>query len=194
MGLTPVTKGNIATIVTALEMRDRPRPAPLPESPLRLVKWHQCAAETYRDLFRRVGGPWLWFSRLVLSDTDLTDIIHNADVTLWAVVDRQGIEVGILELDFRTQNECELVYFGLVPELAGKGHGKWLMSHALNFAWRKEVNRVWVHTCTLDHHSALMFYQRCGFTPYETAVETFPDPRLIGLYPRDFAPHIPLLP
>jgi GNAT superfamily N-acetyltransferase len=194
MGVTPVPKGQIATIVTALEMRERPRPAPLPSSPLRLVRWPDCAPETYRALFRRVGGPWLWFSRLVLSDEALTQILHNSDVTLWAVTDPKGIEVGILELDFRTPRQCELAYFGLVPELAGKGHGKWLMAHALNAAWRPDIERVWVHTCTLDHPSAAAFYQRSGFKVYETAVEIFPDPRLIGLYPKDLAPHIPILP
>jgi GNAT superfamily N-acetyltransferase len=194
MGVTPVPKGQIATIVTALEMRERPRPAPLPSSPLRLIQWKDCAPEKYRALFRRVGGPWLWFSRLVLSDEALIQIIHDSDVRLWAVTDPQGIEVGILELDFRTPGQCELAYFGLVPELAGKGYGKWLMAHALNAAWRPDIERVWVHTCTLDHPSAPAFYQRSGFAVYETAVEIFPDPRLIGLYPRDFAPHIPILP
>ncbi len=192
MGLTPVAKGELATIVTALEMQERPRPAPLPACPLQLVRWQDQTPDKYRALFRRVGAPWLWFSRLIMSDQQITDIIHHPDVALFAVLDPKGVEVGILELDFRTAGQCELAFLGLVPELAGQGFGRWLMAHALTLAWRKDVSRVWVHTCTLDHPAALGFYRKSGFSPYEIAVEQFADPRLLGIHPRDAAPHIPL--
>ncbi len=193
MGLIPVQPGEVATIVTSLEMLERPRPAPLPASPLRLARWERPGIERYRALFRRVGGPWLWFSRLVMDDDRLRAILDDDNVRIWAVVDRAGIEVGMLELDFRTSGECELSYVGLIPELAGKGHGRWLMAHALAMAWGKDVRRVWVHTCTLDHPGALAFYRRSGFVPYQRTIETFADPRVAGILPDDCAPHYPLL-
>ncbi len=193
MGLTPVPAGQLATIVTSLDMRVKPRPAPLPASPLSLKRWVQPTPDAYRTLFRRVGGPWLWFSRLVMDDDQLVAMIHDPAVRIWAVIDPRGIEVGLLELDFRTAQQCEIGYFGLVPELTGKGAGRWLMAHCLAQAWTKTIERVWVHTCTLDHPSALGFYQKSGFTPFERAVETFEDPRLIGVLPENSAPHIPLL-
>ena len=55
------------------------------------------------------------------------------------------------------------------------------------------MNRVHVHTCTLDHPAALGAYRRAGFTPYRRAVERFPDPRRVGILPRDCAPQVPLL-
>ena len=128
-----------------------------------------------------------------MSDAALLAIIHHEAVRIWAVLDTRGVEVGILELDFRVADQCEISYFGLVPELAGKGLGGWLMAHALANAWIKSVKRVWVHTCTLDHPSALGFYMRHGFIAYERAVETFVDPRLAALLPMDAAPHIPML-
>ncbi len=193
MALIPVAAGDVATIVTSLEMLARPRPAPMPESPLRLVRWERPAIDRYRALFRRVGGPWLWFSRLVMADDALAAILHDDDIRIWAVVDRAGIEVGMLELDFRTAGQCELSYVGLIPELAGQGHGRWLMAHALAMAWGKDVTRVWVHTCTLDHPGALGFYRRSGFVPYRRTVETFADPRVAGVLPADAAPHYPVL-
>lgn len=193
MSLTPIPAGQVATIVTSLEMRARPKPRPLPASDLRLTRWTQPGLARYRALFRRVGEPWLWFSRLVIPDADVTRIIEDGRVHIFAVEDRAGIEVGMLELDFREPGQCELAYFGLVPELAGKGHGRWLMTQALAMAWAPGVERLWVHTCTLDHPSALNFYRAQGFTPFVRAVETFPDPRLTGHLPRDAAPHIPLL-
>lgn len=193
MPLTPVPSSEIATIVTSLEMRERPRPRPMPSSDLRLVRWPEPAIGKYLALFRRIGEPWLWFSRLVMPESAVAAIIGDSRVHVYAVIDRAGIEVGMLELDFREAGQCELAYFGLVPELNGRGHGRWLMAHALGLAWAKEVRRVWVHTCTLDHPSALNFYRAQGFVPFARAVETFPDPRLASVLPQSAAPHVPIL-
>lgn len=193
MPLTPVDGGQVATIVTSLEMRERPRPRPMPSSELRLVRWTAPDLARYRALFRRVGEPWLWFSRLVMVDAEVAAIIGDSRVHVFAVADRQGIEIGMLELDFRQEGQCELGYFGLVPELAGRGHGRWLMAQAMALAWTKGIDRVWVHTCTLDHPSALNFYRAQGFVPFARAVEIFPDPRLTGHLPESAAPHVPIL-
>ena len=193
MALTPVPADEIATIVTTLEMTTRPAARPLPDSPLRLVAWSAPDLAKYRALFRRVGAPWLWFSRLVMDDATLARIIHDPAVAIFAAIDRAGIEVAMLELDFREHGACELVYVGLIPELTGQGHGRWLMAHALMRAWTKRVERVWVHTCTLDHPSALGFYRASGFTATSRTIETFADPRIAGALPRDAAPQIPLL-
>jgi hypothetical protein len=50
-----------------------------------------------------------------------------------------------------------------------------------------------VHTCSLDHPAALPAYRRAGFVPFKRAIERFPDPRLLGILPRDCAPQIPLI-
>lgn len=193
MPLIPVPADHLASVVTALEMRDRPRPRPLPASPFQVVHWPAPASERYRTLFRRVGAPWLWYSRLVMPEPDLRRILDDPNIAIYAVTDRSGIELGMLELDFRSPAACEIGYFALVPELVGKGHGGWLMGHALALAWRKDVERVWVHTCTLDHPRALGFYQRHGFVAYRRTLETFADPRLSGALPADAAPQIPCL-
>lgn len=193
MGLTPVPGDRLATIVTTLEMRERPRPRALPDAPLALVRWPAPAADKYRTLFARVGARWLWFSRLAMDDAALLAIVHDPDVHVHAVTDRAGIEVGMLELDFRHPGACEIGYFALVPELAGRGLGRWLMAQALARAWARGVERVWLHTCTLDHPGALGFYRAQGFTPVSRTIETFDDPRVNGLLPRDAAPQVPLL-
>lgn len=193
MALIAVEPGMVAAVVTHLEMRERPRPAPIPPAPLQLVRWKTPRLDTYRALFRRVGEPWLWFSRLVMSDESLGAIIHDPMVEIYAVTDPRGIEVGLLELDFRAMPDCELGFFGLVPQLNGKGMGRWLMAQAKSLAWRRGVERFWVHTCTLDSPAALGFYIRSGFVAVAREVETFADPRIAGILPRDCAPHVPLL-
>lgn len=193
MGLIPVAADEVATVVTTLELRTRPPLRPLPPSPLRLVRWRSPRADKYRALFRRVGEPWLWYSRLAFDDAKLLAIIGDPAVEVYAVEDRTGVEVGMLELDCRREGATELSYFGLVPELAGRGHGRWLMANALGLAWRPGVERVWVHTCTLDHPRALGFYRAQGFVPVGRTLETFPDPRALGLLPETAAPQIPYL-
>ena len=187
-----VPGGELAAVVTYLEMRS------LPErhaywSPLSLHRVGAPEPDHYRLLFRLVGAPWLWFSRLTLDDAHLAAIIQHPKVELYSIRDENDREVGIVELDLREPYECELAFIGLIPELAGKGHGKWLLAEAVKLAWREDVARVHVHTCSLDHPAALTAYRRAGFSPYKRAVERFPDPRLSGILPMDSAPQVPLL-
>jgi GNAT superfamily N-acetyltransferase len=188
----PVADGELATVVTYLEMRSAPADE-VPASSLSLSRIELPVADGYRTLFRLVGAPWLWFSRLAMDDDALNAIILDPDVELYTVADEQGCDAGMVELDFREPGQCELAFVGLVPELSGKGHGRWLLAETVRRAWRDGVRRVHVHTCSLDHPAALGAYRRAGFIPYKRAIERFPDPRLLGILPSDCAPQVPLL-
>jgi GNAT superfamily N-acetyltransferase len=192
MSYDALPHGELAAVVTYLEMHARPD-VDVPPSPLFLKRIESPQPETYRGIFRLVGAPWLWFSRLVMDEPALTAIIQHPSVELYLVIDDAGHDSGMLELDFRERNECELAFIGLVPALSGKGHGRWLLAQAVQRAWREGVRRVHVHTCSLDHPAALAAYRRAGFVPIKRAIERFPDPRLLGILPKDCAPQIPLL-
>ncbi len=190
MSLIDVPAGHLAAVVTYLEMRSRPTEMVVP-SPLELHEIHP-TPDNYRTLFRAVGGPWLWFSRLVIPDEALASIIDHPAVELFEVHDR-GAVVGMLELDRRGDRQCELAFVGLLPAYAGHGHGRWLLAEAVSRAWGHDTRRIHVHTCSLDHPAALAAYRRAGFIAVRRAVETFLDPRLADILPRDAAPHIPLV-
>ena len=191
MSLEQLHGNELAALVTYLEMRAPPSQPP-PSSPLQLTRVAHPTASPYRELFRKVGAQWLWFSRLAMDDAKLEAIIGAPGVELYEVSAPEGV-VGMLELDFRQPNECELAFVGLVPELAGQGHGRWPLTQASRLAWREGISRVHVHTCSLDHPGALRAYIRAGFTPYKRAIERFPDPRLLGILPMDCAPQVPVL-
>lgn len=191
MSYTPVADGEIAAVVTFLEMRKRPDIS-VPPSTLTLRRIERPLPDDYRALFRLVGGPWLWFSRLQLDDDALSAITHDPKVELFLVSDEAGADAGMIELDLREAGACELAFIGLVPNLAGKGHGRWLLAEALDRAWRPGIKRVHVHTCTLDHPAALGAYHRAGFMAVGRAIETFPDPRLTGTLPRGSASQVPI--
>ena len=192
MSYEPVAAGELATVVTFLEMIAKPPPAKLPGKGLRLTRVAGPQPDAYRALFRKIGAPWLWFSRLAMDDAQLSAIIADPRVELYEVTAVEPV-VGMLELDFREDGQCELAFIGLVPELAGQGHGRWLLAEALRLAWRDGIERVHVHTCTLDHPAALGAYRRAGFTAYRREIERFRDPRLLGILAPDCAPQVPLV-
>ena len=171
-----------------------PAPVPTPPKPPGIELQEIAAPDltAYRDLFTRVGGPWLWFSRLMLSDDALGDILDDPKISL-AYVMSEGQPCGILELDFRQKDACELAFFGLEKTLTGQGIGAWLMAQAIQRAWAEPIRRFHVHTCTLDSPHALVFYQRSGFKVTKQQIEIAEDPRVNGTLPTESAPSIPLI-
>jgi GNAT superfamily N-acetyltransferase len=190
-GYTPVPSGKIAAVVTHLEMRRKPVLEPV-AAPADLVFRRVPAPELdwYRTLFRRIGEHWLWFSRLRLSDEQLARILQDDRVEVFAM-EQNGRAKGLLELDRREFPDVELTFFGLTPDLIGRGAGRYMMRYAIERAWSYEPRRLCLQTCTLDHPRALQFYMKAGFTPYKRSIEIGDDPRLTGHLPGESAPQIP---
>ncbi|UFZ01579.1 GNAT family N-acetyltransferase [Bradyrhizobium ontarionense] len=191
-GYYDVPTGKIAAVVTSLEMLAPPVLPPDPVGDWTLRRVAHPDATWYRDLYTRVGREWLWSQRLRMSDAELVRTIRADGVEIYTL-EHDGGDEGLLELDFRTKNECELVLFGVTAKLVGTGAGRLLMNRALQRAWAQPLTRLWVHTCSFDHPRALAFYQRSGFRPYRRQIEIADDPRLDGTLPRDVAPHVPLI-
>jgi GNAT superfamily N-acetyltransferase len=192
-GCIDVPVGKIASIVTSLEMLARPSERrEINQHGLQLVAASRPALGWYRELFTRIGSDWLWTSRLQLADDELSRILGDPRVEVYAA--RRGAEdIALLELDFREPGTCELAFFGLMASYVGSGAGRWLMNRALEIVWSRPINRFWVHTCTHDHPDALRFYMRSGFRPFRQHVEIEDDPRIVGTLPRSAAPHVPVL-
>jgi len=192
-GYTELPPGRIANVVTYLEMQAPPvrrqseaiggltlRPVPAPT-----LAW-------YRDIYRRIGERWLWFSRAVMDDRTLAAQLADEAREILAL-ERNRETIGFAELDRSVAAETEIAMFGVVPEATGTGAARFLMDAALQTAWRPDTKRVWLHTCTFDHPAAIPFYRRAGFTPCKFAIEVLPDPRLSGQLPRHAGPHVPLI-
>ena len=191
-GTSDVPAGKIAAVVTHLEMTERPALRRDPEGAWTLRRVPSPDLDWFRDLYRRIGEEWLWFSRLQMADADLAAMIQSPTVEMVALV-HDGRDEGVLELDFCNAGQCELRLFGVTAELVGGGAGRWLINRALELAWSRQVARVRVHTCSFDHPSALAFYQRSGFRPFRRQIEIADDPRLDGMAPRGAAKHVPII-
>ena len=191
-GYSDVPAGKIAAVVTHLEMTERPAQRVDPAGAWTLRRAETPPLDWFRDLYLRVGEEWLWFSRIRMPDAELAARLHSPQLEVYAMV-HDGCDEGLLELDFREPGHCEIGMFGVTAKLVGTGAGRWLMNRALDIAWSRPVTRVWLHTCTFDHPSALAFYQRSGFRPFRRQVEVADDPRLDGTAPREVARHVPVI-
>jgi GNAT superfamily N-acetyltransferase len=191
-GYSDVPAGKIAAVVTHLEMTERPSLSPDPAGAWRLRRVEAPDLDWYRDLYRRIGEEWLWFSRVRMPDAELAAKVRSPGVEVHALVS-EGRDEGLLELDFREPGQCEIGLFGVTAKLIGSGAGRWLMNRALELVWSRPVARLWLHTCSFDHPAALAFYQRSGFRPFRRQIEVADDPRLDGTAPRDVARHVPMI-
>lgn len=170
--------GRLEVVVTHLEMTRRPRlPAPPPPAlKLAVLRADMITIPFYRYLYNTVGAPWLWYERRRMSDTDLAASTQHPDVDVY-VLYVGGEPAGYAELDRRGMPDIELAYFGLMPAFLGRKLGPWLLHWAVDAAWTRDPQRVWVHTCSLDHPRAIAHYQRAGFVPYRQERKIIPDPR-----------------
>ena len=192
-GYTDLPPGKLASVATYLEMRT---PQAVTASPTMsefvIRREGKPDLDWYRRLYREIGAPWLWFGRLRMTDDELRAVLHGAAIDVF-VLSHNGVDGGLLEFDRRHMPGIEISYFGVTPALFGKGAGRALLDHGLPLAWAHGPDRIWLHTCTLDHPRALEFYRKAGFVPYKRAVEIADDPRLTGNLPRDAAPEVPIL-
>ncbi|WP_368183628.1 GNAT family N-acetyltransferase [Aestuariibius sp. HNIBRBA575] len=192
-GLYDVPMGMLASVVTHLEMCDKPADHYVSgRTDLKLVRHTSPSLDWYRALFKEIGAHWLWSSRLEIDSVDLEQIITNPLVEIYTI-QLNDVDLALLELDFRVDGECELGFFGLTGKLIGTGAGRWLMAKAIEIAFSKEINRFHLHTCTLDSPQALEFYRKAGFIATRREIEIGPDPRVSGHLPTDTAPHVPLI-
>jgi GNAT superfamily N-acetyltransferase len=184
-----VPPGQIAAVVTYLEMHAAPDIVPAQPVQWRLSPCPTPDIDWYRDLYRRIGTKWLWFSRLVLPETELVAALAATEIHV--LLDADGQEIGLLELDRRVAGAVEIAFFGLIDEATGTGAARFLMQKAMRLAWTSGVNRIWLHTCSLDHPSAVPFYVKSGFKPYKRIIEIDDDPRLDGTLPLSAGRHAP---
>ena len=79
-----------------------------------------------------------------------------------------GTPAGYFELETQPDDSVEIAYFGLLPQFIGQGIGGVLLTRAIESAWQMGAERVWVHTCSLDHPQALKNYQARGLQIFKT--------------------------
>jgi GNAT superfamily N-acetyltransferase len=131
-----------------------------------------CPTPLYRALYDLVGREYKWLERTTWSDESLRAFLARPESSVW-VLRQDDRLAGYFELVRHDDGSVEIAYFGLAPMMIGRGAGKWLLTRAVEEAWRLNPTRVWLHTCTLDHPSALANYLARGFTPFKSETYEF---------------------
>jgi GNAT superfamily N-acetyltransferase len=158
---------------TYLEMRSPgdlttgPAPRDLP----RLERIETCPVSFFRYLYAEVGRGYHWTDRLSWTDQEVREHIADPGVSLWLLT-WGAAPAGYFELSARDGGSVEIAYFGLLAEFVGRGWGGYLLTRAVETAWAMKPERVWLHTCTLDHPAALPNYLRRGFRAVREEVYT----------------------
>ncbi|MCP4859497.1 MAG: GNAT family N-acetyltransferase [Fuerstiella sp.] len=150
-----------------LEMFAHPQlDVPAPQDGLAVVHAKTPPVPYYRFLYNIVGEEYNWVSRRQLSDEELGAILHDPRNEVH-VLHVDGSPAGFAELNRRQSDEVELVQFGLMPEFIGHGLGTWFLKWTIDTVWSYVPKRFWLHTCTLDHPSAVHIYTKAGFVQFK---------------------------
>jgi ribosomal protein S18 acetylase RimI-like enzyme len=118
--------------------------------------------------YKNVGKKHRWVDRLVWSETQWVDYVSNKNVKTYIFKHKEDL-VGFFELISHKENEeIEIAYFGLLEEFQNKKLGSYLLSEAIKISFSESINRVWLHTCSLDHKNALKNYISRGMKIFKT--------------------------
>ena len=108
--------------------------------------------------YKNIGKKHKWIDRLVWTETQWIDYVSNKNVKTYVFKLKTDL-AGFFELISHSEKkEVEIAYFGLLEEFQNKKLGSYLLSEAIQKSFKDNVNRVWVHTCSLDHKNALNNY------------------------------------
>ena len=117
--------------------------------------------------YKQVGKKHRWLDRLNWSDEKWINYISNKNLDTYIISDSENL-VGFFELLNNPHlSETEISYFGLLEEYIGRGIGGYALSVAIRKSFEKDIKRVWLHTCTLDHPNALKNYIARGMTVFK---------------------------
>ena len=117
--------------------------------------------------YKQVGKKHRWIDRLSWSDEKWINYISNKNLETYIICESEEL-VGFFELLNNPElQETEISYFGLLEEYIGKGIGGYALSVAIKKSFEKNIRRVWLHTCTLDHPNALKNYIARGMTIFK---------------------------
>ena len=118
--------------------------------------------------YKHIGKDHRWSDRLEWNDQKWIKYVENNNVKTYVLQDKEEL-IGYSEQIFHFEEKnCEIAYFGILQEYYGKKYGGFLLSQAIKNSFVNEIDRVWLHTCSLDHEFALKNYQARGMKIFKS--------------------------
>ena len=120
--------------------------------------------------YKNIGKKHKWVDRLIWNEQKWIDYVSSEKVKTYVLKNKDDL-VGFFELIFHFEKkEVEIAYFGILEEYQNKKLGSFLLSEAIKKSFDKKVNRVWLHTCSLDHKNALNNYIARGMRIFKSEI------------------------
>ena len=117
--------------------------------------------------YKNIGKKHHWIDRLVWTDKQWIDYTIDKKIRTYVLKKKEDL-VGYYELISHTElNETEIAYFGILEEYQNQKLGSFLLTSAIQNSFLLNSNRVWVHTCSLDHKNALDNYLSRGMKVFK---------------------------
>ena len=118
--------------------------------------------------YKNIGKKHKWIDRLVWTEAQWIDYVSSKKVETYIFKHKNDL-AGFFELISHSEKkEVEIAYFGLLEEFQNKKLGSYLLSQAIKKSFKKNIHRVWVHTCSLDHKNALSNYIARGMKIFKS--------------------------
>ena len=127
--------------------------------------------------YKNIGNKHKWVDRLIWTEEKWIDYVSNKNVKTYVLKSKKDL-VGFFELiHHQEKKEVEIAYLGILEEYHNKKLGSYLLTEAIKISFKNKINRVWVHTCTLDHKNALNNYMTRGMKIFKTEIINGKDTR-----------------
>jgi ribosomal protein S18 acetylase RimI-like enzyme len=171
----PRSDGRLPVTITHLELlaADWTRRGMPPDASITIARERAPTVALYRDLYDKVGRPWLWYDRRLLSDEALAELLNGSSHELY-IARHEGELVGYFELEGE-----EISFFGLTLSYLGRRIGPWLLDCAIERGFARGAPRLILNTNTLDHPRALDTYRKAGFHVVRSETKQLQDPRML---------------
>tara|TARA_B100001057_G_scaffold57687_1_gene51139 strand:+ start:275 stop:784 length:510 start_codon:yes stop_codon:yes gene_type:complete len=119
--------------------------------------------EINKFFYKQIGKDHFWRDRLVWTDKQWLKYFSNPLLETWILKKNKNDLIGYYEIEKHDNKEFELINMGILSEYRSKGLGSLLLKHVLRKSYEDKAEKVWVHTCSLDHKFALANYLSRGF-------------------------------
>ena len=120
--------------------------------------------------YKSIGKKHKWVDRLIWNEQKWIDYVSSEKVKTYVLKNKDDL-VGFFELIFHFEKkEVEIAYFGILEEYQNKKLGSFLLSEAIKKSFDQKINRVWLHTCSLDHKNALNNYIARGMKIFKSEI------------------------
>ena len=140
----------------------------IPGSNFKITQVNPPDFQLNKFFYKQIGKKYRWIDRLAWEDKKWIDFVENSKVKTFILKDSDNM-VGFYEtIHDITKNHAEIAYFGILEEYFGKKCGGYLLSEAIANLFEDGINRVWLHTCSLDHKNALKNYLARGMKIFKS--------------------------